>query len=143
MIEMLVSELKDVGLELNFKKTKILHTHDADEFNDTDFVDIHGQLIEVLHDDQHHRYLGRFLSLSASDRRRIEFDHRKYQVWAMFHKHKKVILNRNISLVKRLHYFDMCISPVMRFGLVSFPMTIANLQEMDRLQRRMIRRIIG
>ena len=82
MAEMLISELQNVGLELNFKKTKILHTHDADEFNDTDFINIYDQLIEVLHDDQHHRYLGRYLSLSASYRRRIELDNRKHQAWA-------------------------------------------------------------
>ena len=69
-----------MAIDLKLKeKTKILHTNDTDVFNDSDFVNILGQLIEVLHDDQLHRYLGRFLSLSASDRRHIRFDHRKHQ----------------------------------------------------------------
>ena len=85
MTEMLVSVLKVVDLELNFKKAKILYIHDADEFNDIDFVDINDQLIEILHDDHYHRYLGRVLSLSASDRRRVDFDHRKHQAPAIFY----------------------------------------------------------
>ena len=76
MTELVTHELKIAGLNLNAKKTKILHTHDANEFNDVDFVDINGDMVEVLHDDAHHRYLGRFLSLSAESRIECEFRHR-------------------------------------------------------------------
>ena len=143
MTESLIDELKEVGLELNFKKTKILHTHDANEFNDVDYIEVHGEFIKVLHDHEFHRYLGRHLCLSASDRIDAEFRHRKHQAWAAFHKHKKVILNKHVSLAKRLQYFDMCVTPSMLFSLSSFPLSSAKLQEMDRLQRRMLRRIIG
>ena len=40
MTKLLIDELKEVGLELNYKKTKILPTHDANEFNDIDYVEM-------------------------------------------------------------------------------------------------------
>ena len=46
-----------------------------------------------MHGNESHRYLGRLLCLSPSDRIRIELQNRKNHAWASFHKHKKVILN--------------------------------------------------
>ena len=40
MTELLIDELKVVGLQLNYKKTKILYIHDAKEFNDIDYVEV-------------------------------------------------------------------------------------------------------
>ena len=54
MSEWLVNDLKEVGLELNFKKTKVLHNHDVLEFNDVDFLDINGEIVQILHDDEFH-----------------------------------------------------------------------------------------
>ena len=135
--------MKIASLELNFKKTKILHTHDANELNDVDYVEVGDQLIEVLHDHQVHRYLGRHLCLSASDRVDAEFRYRKRQAWAAFYKHRKVILNKHESLAKRLQYFDRCVSPAMLFSLCSFSLTTAKFEEMDRLQKKMLRREIA
>ena len=58
MSELLISELREVGLHLNAKKSKILHTQ-FDKDSDKDFVDIDADFIKILHNTDYHRYLGR------------------------------------------------------------------------------------
>ena len=83
------------------------------------------------------------ISLSEKTRIECEFRHRVNQVWASFHKYEKVLLNKHVSLQKRLQYFEMCVNPSVLFGLCTFPLSVARLQVLDRLQRRMLRRIVG
>ena len=138
MTELLIVELKKVGLELNAEKTKILHSSVEDDGANRDYVDINGDFVRVLHGNECHRYLGRFLSLSAPDRIQRELQNRKNHAWGSFHKHKKVILNHHVSLAKRLKFFDMCVSPSMLFALVSLPLTRAQIEGIDILQRKML-----
>ena len=60
-----------------------------------------------------------------------------------FGKHIKVLLDHNISLQLRLKYFDTCVGPALLFGTAVLPMTRTQLQDLDRLQRKMLRRIVG
>ena len=60
------------------------------EFDD-DFVN-------VLDDNESHRYLGKKLYISASGRNLIEIKSRKQISWMTFGKYIKVLLDRNISL---------------------------------------------
>ena len=143
MTELLVIELQKVGLQLNADKTKILHSSIYDPGADRDYVDINTEFVRVLHGNESHRYLGRLLCLSPSDRIRIELQNRKNHAWASFHKHKKVILNSHVSLAKRVQFFDVCVSPSMLFALVSLPLTRSQIEELDILQRKMLRRIVG
>ena len=143
MMELLIDELKQVGLQLNTKKTKILHTDIADDDHDVDFIDISGEFVSILHGGEFHRYLGRFLCLSQENRLDIEFKHRKQQGWFSFQKHRKCLLNKHISLKRRLHYFDVCITPCVLVALTSFPMLRSQLEALDILQRKILRRIVG
>ena len=143
MTDLLIEELREIGLTLNAGKTKILHTHIEDEWHDIDFVEIGGDFVQVLYPGQVHRYLGRHLSFSASDRIEAELKYRRQQAWIAFVKHKKVILNKHVSLQKRLQYFDMCVSPAILFGLTTLPITRSRLRDLDILQRKMMRRIVG
>ena len=59
-----------------------------------------------------------------------------------FGKHIKVLLDHNISLQLRLKYFDACVGPAILFGTAALPMTRTQLQDLDRLQRKMLRRIV-
>ena len=72
-----------------------------------------------------------------------ELENRIAAGWAAFHKHSKCILNKHVSLQKRLHYFDACVTPSVLFALAAFPLPQSKLNTIDRLQRRMLRRIIG
>ena len=143
MTELSITELRKVGLHLSAEKTKILHSSMHDPGGDRDYVDIDGEFVEVLHEDKHHRYFGRQLSISPGNRIRVEFQNRMKNAWASFHKHKKVILNRHVSLAKRLKFFDVCVSPSALFALASFPLTRCQVALLDTLQRKMVRRIVG
>ena len=143
MTELLIIELRKVGLHLNADKTKILHSSIHTPGADRDYVDINGEFVQVLHEVHHHRYLGRHISLSAENRTQVEFQHRQQRAWASFHKHKKVLLERHVSLTKRLHLFDICVAPSVLFALIAFPFTRRQLDILDALQRKMLRRIVG
>ena len=41
------------------------------------FAEIDDHFVRVLHGEEYHRYLGRYLSISESQRLSIEFRHRK------------------------------------------------------------------
>lgn len=106
-------------------------------------VDIGNDFVRVLHENESHKYLRRFVSLCPSDRIQVEFQNRKNHAWASFHKHKKVLLNTHVSLAKRLQIFDVCVSPSMMFALILLPLTRTEIEELDVLQRKMLRRIVG
>ena len=59
IVESLVEELAAAGLHLKTSKTKILMTQDLKE---PMFLDIGGDMIEVLHEEQNQKYLGKKLS---------------------------------------------------------------------------------
>ena len=58
MTELLVIELRRAGLQLNYEKTKVLHSSSEDEDANFNFVDINGNLVRIIHSDSCHRYLG-------------------------------------------------------------------------------------
>ena len=53
--ELLIIELKNVGLHLHADKTKILHSSTEDDDADKDYIDIDGEIVHILHDDNYHR----------------------------------------------------------------------------------------
>ena len=143
MANLLISELRRFGLRLNSEKTKILHTHLWDDSANLDYIEIADELIRILPCEESHRYLGRLLSTSSSNREEIEFSYRKRQAWRIFHKHKKLLLNSNVSIKKRLRFFDSCVTPAFLFSLSVLPISKLRIKDMDQLQRQMVRRIIG
>ena len=130
-------------MNLNAPKATILHSNLEDNDFDLDFIDISGDFVKILHDDKFHKYLGRYISLSKEGRIQCEFKHRKQIGWYAFQKHQKCILNRHISLQRRLHYFDVCVTPAILFGLPVFPLLRSQLRDLDIVQRKMLRRVIG
>ena len=143
MAEMLIEELKSIGLYLNSSKSKILTTETTELTHDANFIEVGDDYVEILLPDQFHRYLGRYVSLSREDRLDVEFRHRKQQAWHAYNKHRKCILNPHISLRRRLHYFDVCVTPTLLFALSVLPLHQSHLHALDVLQRKMLRRIIG
>ena len=87
MAELLIVELKFVGLELNASKTKILHADSGNADVIFDVAEIDGAFVEILHGEAFHRYLGRRINLSAA-RYDIEFNDRKQQAWFAFKSHE-------------------------------------------------------
>ena len=140
MLETLIPELAACGLQLNSAKTKILTTS---PLNTSEFVDVCGEMVQVIHAESVHKYLGRNLTANFLARRDIEFAHRLQVAWNKFQKYKHVLLNKHISLVLRLKFFDAVVSPAMLFGLATLPLTKVCLQKLGVVQRRMLRSIVG
>eukprot|EP00973_Karenia_brevis_P062155 8644362-Karenia_brevis.AAC.1 len=144
MMEILLRELRAIGLEMNSKKTKILSNDLEHSIGDhSQFIEIDGEFVEILPWHAHHRYLGRMINLGSRNRRSYEIRNRKKCAWAAFHKFKFILLNPHISLRSRLKLFDACISPVMLFALGTLPMTKSDIAGIGIVQRKMMRRIIG
>ena len=143
MSTLLIEELAAVGLQLNAGKTRILHTEVQDEGFDLGYIEIADDFVQILEPHEFHRYLGRRVTLSASNRVDIEFKYRKSQAWAAFHKHKSVLFDYHVSLGHRLKFFNICVTSSLLFELSVLPLSYTQLKEMDVLQRKMLRRIVG
>ena len=58
-------------------------------------------------------------------------------------KHKHVLQNKHIAVRNRLKYFDAVITPTVLFSLHALPLTQKQLHDLNILQRRMLRSIVG
>ena len=87
-----MEELLQVGLSLNSTKTKVLTTI-ATHIN---FVDIGGEIVEVIDEFSFHKYLGRYLTGDLDDRGPSEVKHRLQVAWHQFHKYAKQLTNKNV-----------------------------------------------
>ena len=140
MLEALIPELAACGLQLNSAKPKILPTSPAESY---EYVDVCGEMIQVIHAETVHKYLGRNLGGNFWARRNSEFAHRLPVAWNKFQKYKHILLNKHVPLVLRLKLFDAMVSPAMLFGLATLPLTKGCLQKLGVVQKRMLRSIVG
>ena len=81
MLETLIPELAACGLQLNSAKTKILTTS---PLNTSEFVDVCGEMVQVIHAESVHKYLGRNLTANFLARRDMEFAYRAQVAWNKF-----------------------------------------------------------
>ena len=107
------------------------------------FVNVCGEMVHIIHAETVHKYLGRNLGGNFLARRNFEFVHRWQVAWNKFRKYKHILLNKHVSLVLRLKLFDAVVSPAMRFGLATLPLTKSCLQKLGVVQTRTLRSIIG
>ena len=57
MAESLTKELEKIGLTLNATKTKILRCNPTFNDESIDFVELNGELVKILEENDYHRYL--------------------------------------------------------------------------------------
>ena len=140
MLETLIEELSLVGLNLNSTKTKILTTENSQCSN---FAEVKGDMVEILHGTDQHKYLGKKMSGDLKTRAAIDVAHCIQVAWMKFHEHRGTLLNRHVSLKMRLKFFDAVITPTVLYGLTTCPLTTAQLSHLDVVWRRMLRSIVG
>lgn len=140
MLEVLSEELLKVGLQLNPQKTKILTTT---ELASPMYLDVHGDMISVLHGKDQHPYLGRLLCGHLRERAAVEYSHRIRVAWHKFHLHRQSLLNKHVSLKNRLKLFQAVVTPAVLYGLSTLPLTDKQFADLDVVQRRMLRSIVG
>ena len=140
MVDSLSEELLAIGLIMNASKTKILTT----VFLDTPlYIDMAGTMVEVLSGSTCHKYLGRHLPGNLSDRGGVELTHRLKAAWGKFHKHRGALLNKHVAIKSRLRLFESAVTPTVLYGLCTLPMTQHQREQLDIVQRRMLRAIVG
>ena len=100
-------------------------------------------MVQVIHAETVHKYLGRNLSGNFLARRSSEFAHRLQVAWSKFRKYKHLLLNKHVSLVLLPKLFNAVVSPAMLFGLAPLPLTKGCLQKLGVVQKRMLRSIVG
>ena len=140
MTEILQEELASVGLQLNASKTKALTLEMSDIPR---YFEVSGDFVEVVGPEKAHKYLGRKLSGNLKERSRVELSHRVQVAWMRFHQHRDVLLDRNVNVRSRLRFFQSVITPTILYGLPACALTAQEMESLDILQRKMLRRIVG
>ena len=79
-------------------------------------MEIENEFAKVLNDIDSHRYLGRLLYISVSDRINIENRSRQRATLTSFYKNKSDPLDHHESLYLRLNYFDVRVGPTIRIS---------------------------
>ena len=115
MTERLLDALKAIRLYLNAKKAQIIRCNVSEDDSSLNFVEIEGEFVKVLDEVDSHRYLGKLLCTSITERTITEFRNRKRAKWTTFAKHKAILLDHNVPLQLRLKYFCASIRPTMLF----------------------------
>ena len=141
MLDALRQELHSIGLEMHGDKTKILTNQLDNTFSMVDIGD--GMFIKILAADKAHKYLGRMINLHASCRTRVELNHRMQVAWGKFHEHRKWILDPKIPVGLRLRLFNAAVSPGALYGCSVLALSSDELEKLDIIQRKMLRRIVG
>ena len=100
-------------------------------------------MVEVVTNESVHKYLGRHISGDLKRRHVAELNHRISLAWGSFHKHRRVLTNKNVSISLRLKLFDAVVSSTFLFALHTLPLTGSQLQKLDTVQRRMFRSMVG
>ena len=140
MTETLQEELAKVGLHLNASKSKVLTLEGC---HGPRFWDISGEFVEVLGPADYHKYLGRKLSGNVKERSKVELAHRTQMAWMRFHKHRDVLMDKELHVRSRLKFFQAIVSATLLYGMTACALTAQQMASLDVLQRKMLRRIVG
>ena len=68
MTERLLDALKAIGLYLYLKETTFIRYNVSEDDSSLNFVEIEDEFVKVLDDVDSHRYLGKLLCISATER---------------------------------------------------------------------------
>ena len=133
-------EAGKVGLELHAGKTKILR-NSATASETMTSVQLKGQQVQVLGPDEGTMYLGRLLQLTEVHD--TELRHRLGRAWGKFAQHRAELVDKKISLHKRLRLFNAVVTPTVLYGSGCWAMTKGRDTELRTAQRKMLRAILG
>ena len=140
LLDELVVCLSQVGLVLNTDKTKVMTT----EAQPPSFLSTPAGLqIEILDQQSCHKWLGCMLSMPTVIKKRHDVDQHLQAASEAFFCHRATLCDRNVSLGKRLRYFDAVISPVAVFAAGHRTMYKTDLRKFDVLFRKLLRSVVG
>ena len=99
--------------------------------------------VELVRRGASHKYLGKTLPGDLSTRGQRNLDHRISCAWLRFHQLGHTLLNRKIPVHLRLKLFDSVVSPTVLYSLSTTPLTETQLEKLNAVQRKMLRKIAG
>ena len=143
MLADLSAEARSIGLALHPDKTKVLHNGHGHSRRRRPPQHIHanGMVIEVLPPFRSCKYLGR--KVQFSDPHGNELDNRVTTAWKKFFSLKHELLGKDYSRNDRLRLFHGCVTPTILYGCEAWTLTTALENRLQRIQRQMLRMIIG
>ena len=144
MLEEMAEEFVSTGLMVHGSKTKLKTIAPVAISSGTPLLsDVVGMFVEILKGGCSLKYLGKVLSGDLRVRGQRNLDHRLQCAWMRFHDLQQVLTNRKIPVHLKLQLFDSVVSPTVLYGLYTTPLTATQLDRLDAVQRKMLRRIVG
>ena len=102
-----------------------------------------GLQIEILDQQSYHKWLGCMLSMPTVIKKRHDVDQHLQTASKAFFCHRATLCDGNVSLGKRLRYFDAVISPVAVFAAGHRTMYKTDLRNFEILFRKLLRSVVG
>ena len=144
MLDILVEELRAVGLELNAKKSKIFTTDRATvESAHPILVDCADAFIEVMRAMDTHKYLGCCYPGDLLKRGPTILEARLRCAWSKFSLFRHSLVNRHVDIKLRLRLFESVVTPAALYALTTAPLSAKSLERLAVTQRKMLRSIVG
>lgn len=133
MIKELNIKCKEVGLQLNISKTKVMT-------NTSEPIHISVENLE-LQQVETFIYLGKTVSFKNQDNE--EITRRINNGWKRFWSLKHIFKNKQILMKLKAKVFDSCILPVLTYGAQTWALTKNNIKRLKITQRKMERSILN
>ena len=112
LLDALVKQLDRVGLLLDTDKTVVI-TNEAQP--PQTFATTAGMILKVLPRDAGQKWLGSMLTSRGSKLQDVDVQYHLQQASKVFHMNRWILQDRNVSIVKRLRYFESVVSSVACF----------------------------
>ncbi|KAL0832588.1 hypothetical protein ABMA28_000786 [Loxostege sticticalis] len=132
MIQTLVDRSREVGLEMNTSKTKMMTNSIPID------ITINGQKLEYV---KEYVYLGQIIS--PKDQMSKEIDKRIASGWKTFWALKEIMKSKELGMKIKKKTFDTCILPCITYGCETWALTKHHRDKLVRCQRSMERSMLG
>jgi hypothetical protein len=128
MIEELKNVSEKVGLQISWKKTKLMSNG---HWNSCNVGDIKVETVEKF------KFLGTILSFE--NRENLEISARISSAWRAFWSYKRFFTDKNVAIYHKRRLMDMCILPVFTYGAACWTFNDHNAYKLSVEQRAMER----
>jgi len=132
MLHELKEKSEEVGLTINWNKTKIMTNTDENVFQ------LGNHSIEKV---ESYKYLG--VEVSFKDRENIEISRRISCAWKAFWSYKTFFTNKNLAIFHKRRLMNVCVLPVFTYGSASWTLSDHNAHRLQVAQRAMERILTG
>ncbi|CAK1597712.1 unnamed protein product [Parnassius mnemosyne] len=132
MMQSLANISREVGLEINASKTKLMsNSREID-------VMVDGNKIEYV---KEYIYLGQIIS--PSDEMTKEINRRIAQGWRKYWSLKEIVKSKDLGNHIKKKTFETCILPVLTYGCETWSTTLYHRERLTKCQRAMERSMLG